>query len=48
MCVMFGELFGGAACCVGGQEKEWRYFLDELKSFRYQSRPVVVDNCRAG
>ena len=33
MCVMFGELVGGAGC-VGGQEKEWMgCFLDDLRAF---------------
>ena len=33
MCVMFGELVGGAGC-VGGQGKEWMgCFLDDLRAF---------------
>ena len=33
MCVMFGELVGGASC-VGRQEKEWMgCFLDDLRAF---------------
>ena len=45
-CVMFGESVGGAGC-VGGQDKEWMgCFLDDLKSFRHQRRPV--DGCSRG
>ena len=45
-CVMFGELVGGEGC-MGGQEKEWiRCLLDDLQSFRCQSRPV--DDCNPG
>ena len=33
-CVMLGEMVGGAAGCVGGQEKEWMgCFLDGLRAF---------------
>ena len=43
-CVMFGELVGGAGC-VGGQEKEWMgCFLDDLRAFGINARPVVDDS----
>ena len=33
-CVMFGEMVGSAAGCVGGQGKEWMgCFLDDLRAF---------------
>ena len=33
-CVMIGEMGGGGAGCVGGQEKEWMgCFLDDLRAF---------------
>ena len=45
-CVMFGELVGGAGR-VGVQEKEWiGCFLDDLRAFRHQRRPV--DDCSPG
>ena len=43
---MFGEIVGGADC-VRGQEKEWiGCFLDDLKNFRHQRRPV--NDCSPG
>ena len=31
---MFGDMVGGAGCCVEGQEKEWMgCFLDDLRAF---------------
>ena len=45
-CLMFGESATGAGS-IGGQEKEWmECFLDDLRAFRHQRRPV--DNCRPG
>ena len=34
-CMMFGDMVGGAGCCVRGQEKEWMMgcFLDDLRAF---------------
>ena len=39
-CVMFEDLMGDAAC-AGGQEKEWMgCFLDDLRAFDINARPV--------
>ena len=44
--VMCGEMVGGAGC-VRDQEKEWMgCFLDDLRAFRHQRRPV--DDCSPG